>query len=196
MKINEVLSKNILIVDVQPAYDHHCKHIVSKVCKLLNENSGRSVVLYNSHDYSQDHKGDVIEYYLEHGLEPNLVDDGSIHFVPKEYGFLRPWMDLGISDELIVKVLRLMVQERVNDSRQLDLEDLLDDDDIEELNSNGKYWRDEPLYLPEFIEIAQLRQFAPFLMAGGGRYECLKEVELICEAFDIKYELITSLIYG
>ena len=48
----------------------------------------------------------------------------------------------------------------------------------------------------EWISVAQLKRFSGAYIVGGGRNECLREVELLMNAFNIKYKRIDSLVYG
>jgi hypothetical protein len=54
---------------------------------------------------------------------------------------------------------------------------------------------DDPLIV-NWISVGQLRKFNGAYIMGGGRDECLREVELLMNAFNIKYKRIDSLVYG
>jgi len=194
MKVAELfegVNTNILVVDVQPGYRHHCNRIAGKVCNLLNQQSGKKVVMFNSEELTNDTLEDVQQYYMDYDLDPELIEDGSIKFVEKEYAFFRDWMDNGISDHIIIKVVRAMVMQRVNSSEDLDLSDILYEDELEQVDD----LEGGAIYLPYWANIAELKQLSPFYMCGGGRKECLREIELICNAFNIRYKRIDSLIY-
>src|ERR1035441_6990763 len=112
MKVEELferVSANILVVDVQPAYKHHCNRVARKICTLLNQQQGKRVVMYNNEDLTSDTLEDIYDYYIDKGLNPELMDDGVITFVEKEYAFFRIYMDNGISDHIIIKLIRSMV---------------------------------------------------------------------------------------
>ena len=47
-----------------------------------------------------------------------------------------------------------------------------------------------------WTSIAQLKKYNGAYIMGGGRNECLREVELLMNAFNIKYKRINQLIYG
>lgn len=47
-----------------------------------------------------------------------------------------------------------------------------------------------------WTSVAQLKRFNGAYLVGGGRNECLREVELLMNAFNIKYKRIDSLVYG
>ncbi len=89
-----------------------------------------------------------------------------------------------------------MVQQRKHDSRDLDMRQLFDARDY---RAAFEMWKVDPeaegIYMPDFMGIAKLRQMQPFLMCGGGRDACLREIEILCNAFNIRYKRIDSLIY-
>jgi hypothetical protein len=183
----ERINTNLLVVDIQPAYDKWCRRITPQICQLLNRQIGKKVVLFNGDELTNDRQADVIDYYLENGLN----DDVEIDYIEKEYGFFRSWMDDGIDDHTILKTIRAMVMQRKNDSRDLDLSVILDKDEFAEINDS---WTG-PIFLPDYVDINMLRKLSPFYMCGGGRNECLREIELACNAFNIRYKRLQNLIY-
>jgi hypothetical protein len=46
-----------------------------------------------------------------------------------------------------------------------------------------------------WTSVAQLKQFNGAYLMGGARDQCLREVELLMNAFNIKYKRIDSLVY-
>jgi len=56
-------------------------------------------------------------------------------------------------------------------------------------------WIDDNISI-EWTSVAQLKRFNRAYLMGGGRNECLKEVSLLMNAFNIKYKLIEQFIYG
>lgn len=196
MKIEDLferVSANLLVVDVQPEYSRYSDRIVGNVCHLLNTHRGKKVVLFNGNEVSNDTKEAVMYYYFEYGLNEENVDQ--IQFIEKSYGFFRGWMDSGISDSIIIKTIRAMHQQRMYDSRQLIENNLLkyylspaECATVEDLA--------DPIYFPDFFSINFLRSLSPFYIMGGGRNECLREIELICNAFNIRHKRIDNLIYG
>lgn len=198
MKVNDIISENIstnlLVVDVQPAYDWWCRDIAPRIMQLLNTHTGKKYCLYNAEGMTEDDKYSVIEYYLDYGLRQDQVEN--IQFVEKSYGFFREWMDRSVTERIIIKTIRAMVQHRVNNSRDLDVDIVLTKQEQERgLKLWGIDWEEDGIYMPNFMPISILKQISPFLMCGGAREQCLKEIELLCNAFNIKYKRIDSLIY-
>jgi hypothetical protein len=194
--LTEAANTNILVVDVQPAYDAWSGAVVEGVANLLNRARSGIYVLYNAEGQTNDDYVDVINYMMEAGLTEEAAD--RINYFSKEYGFFRPWMDQGVPDRIIIKTVRAMVQQRVNDSRMLNINAVLTPAEQQEFQRHFRYssWDDEGIYMPDFMPISILKKISPFYMCGGGRNECLREIELLCNAFNIKYTRVDSLIYG
>lgn len=191
--LNESQSTTVLVVDVQPTYDKGARTIVGPLCDFLNRTSGRIVALFNGDQFTEDLQSDVANYLAENGLDPFIL--GDVEFLEKGYAFFRNWMDSDVPDRIIIKVIRAMVMQDKPDSRMLDMATVLTEAEIEELDSHSHYWREDMIYLPDFMTVKQLRGLSPFYMVGGGRNECLREIELICNAFNIRYRRIDKFVY-
>lgn len=212
--LKESTNTNLLIVDVQPAYADYSDSVLPGIQKMIERSNGKIVVMYNGWDYSDDRITEVLNYlsgsndledmyydeenddYIDQ--EPTLVFQKlqSAKFIEKVYGYFRSWMDepIEMSDAAIIRTIRAMYQHRITDSRQFE------DKGIDISTIAGPEWTEKVgdpeinIYLPE-IEIQLLRQLSPFYMMGGGRNECLREIELLCNAFNIRYKRVDSLIY-
>jgi hypothetical protein len=121
----------------------------------------------------------------------DVIDWSRFTIVDKGYGAFRSWMDQRVSESIIIKVIRALYQAKANDSRDLDpnrLKQLV-----------GEEWQDWMAYDPLIINwtsVAQLKSFQGAHIMGGGRNECLREVELLMNAFNISYKRIDHLVYG
>lgn len=220
MKINEIITEssntNLLIIDVQPEYaEGYADEILPGVQKMIEQCNGKIVIVYNDFGggdtaeqvamylagynseedmyYYDEETGDMVE------KEPNLIQQ-KLHnadFVQKEFGFLRGWMDLGVSDAVIIEVMREMARRKVNDSRDIPFAEMSMQvkSDFNNLVGDGE-WYDQGIYLQDWVPIHMLKSLSPFYMMGGGRKQCLREIELVCNAFNIRYKRISSLIYG
>lgn len=192
--LNERVGSNLLVVDVQPAYDRWCSKVAPGIATLLNSHSGDRYCLFNAEGLTDDSKQSVAAYLSENGVTNDAL--GSINFVEKSYGFFRSWMDQGVTERIIIKTIRAMVQNRVHDSRDLDINKVLTPYEQKRgLDVWGVSWDDEGIYMPDFMPISLLKRMSPFLMCGGAREQCLREIELICNAFNIRYKRIDTLIY-
>ena len=138
--ITEAASTNLLIIDVQPEYDDWCSQILPGVQNMITKSTGKVVVVYNDFG-GGDSADDVYQYLAGHDDEFDgyAYDEETDDYVPveptplelklqraeyvqKEYGFLRPFMDWGVSDHTIIYILRLMYQQRATDSRDIPFE--------------------------------------------------------------------------
>lgn len=195
MRIKDIIiegrNTNLVVVDVQPAY--RATYYAEKIIDFAEKQTGKIVAFYNSEEFSNDTLQDVMMFWQENGARDNLLE--RVFWTEKTYAFLRAWMDLGVPDSTIIKVIRYLATNKLNDSRDIgeddpnfDLQDLIGTENYE------PWMEDDPIYIPD-ISIANLKNLSPFYLCGGARSECLREVELLCNAFNIKYKRINSLIY-
>jgi len=220
MRANEFLTEGksmpVIVVDVQPEYANYgnnaavCHNIVTFVVNQTGpvlffanaENTGVSGdTIYDIKRYWED---EVYEYSGEYDdpyQDPNFkepIDWSRFTLVDKGYGYLRSWHDQGVDDTVIVKAIRLMYQAKVNDSRELfggedsdtyeqGMRDLLGDDYLIGMGDTISVG---------WASVAQLKKFNGAYLVGGGRNECLWEVKVLMNAFNIRYKMIDSLVYG
>lgn len=217
MKINQLTESsntNLLIIDVQPEYDNWCNNILEGVQGMIEKANGGIFVVYN--DFGGGDTLDEVFAYLagtDQEDEEEFYNDEtdeweytspahtavsdklkSAKFFQKEFGFLRDWMDQGVRDSTIIEIIRAMAAAKAYDSRELDYESISDNAKAD-LESTGISWEDGGIYMQEWVPVHFLKSISPFYMMGGGRQECLREIELFCNAFNIKYKRIDSLIY-
>ncbi|HET8688438.1 MAG TPA: hypothetical protein VFM18_17645 [Methanosarcina sp.] len=168
---------------------------------MSNDNVEYDIIPYwedtlcpNEERYSYDEETDD---YIENPNCPNL-DWSRFIINDKGYGYLRSWMDAGISPATIIKVIRLLYQNKLSDSRELFGGEDADDYAINMQALIGNEFEDWMLsdqISVNWTSIAQLKRFSGAYLVGGGRNECLREVELLMNAFNIKYKRIDSLVY-
>lgn len=211
--LTESSNTNLLIIDVQPEYSSHSDYILAGVQNMIEAVTGGKIVIvfndsgggddqhvvYNYLAGFNDFNADAEEYDEEREMwvhkRPKLVQNLTrATYLQKEYGFLRPFMDLGISDAVIIEILREMYQRKVTDSREMELTSMSERVQTE-IEQSSAYWDEEGIAIQSWVPVTLLKQISPFYMMGGGRNECLREIELICNAFNIKYKRVDSLIY-
>lgn len=201
--LTETRSRPCIVVDVQPAYaywksryeDEESKPkaltVSENVIKFVNNQTGPVLMFINAEEtgLSNDTKDRVIEFWENNKFNPDNWKRVTI--VDKGYGYFRSWMDNNVSEPIIIKVIRALYQKKVNDSR--DLGDIY----LEKLvGAEWQDWmKDDPI-LVEWTSVARLKRFQGAYIMGGGRNECLREVELLMNAFNISYKRIDSLVYG
>ena len=218
MKINDLLleysrSRSVIVVDVQPEYsgmnDGDENPVFEEIIQFVNNQTGPVLMFVNAED--QGMTGDTVQdikvYWedtirgedVDYEANPHPINWSRFQIVDKGYGAMRSWMDAGISPATIIKTIRLMYQNRVNESR-----DLFGGEDSDDYAKKFQQFigpEFEPWMLSDgitinWISVAQLKRFNGSYIVGGGRNECLREVELLMNAFNIKYIRIDSLVYG
>ncbi|MEE8233906.1 MAG: hypothetical protein V3R41_04420, partial [Gammaproteobacteria bacterium] len=144
--------------------------------------------------FTEDEVYDVQNYFLENGLGDDQIN--KIQFIEKTYGFFRAWMDTGIEKGVIIGILREMNRQRINDSRDLKIPAFNKRSaGMAEIIAALNEMDDDPIYFPD-INIAQLKSMSGALLCGGGRHECLKEIQLLMSVYNIRYKLAQDFIYG
>jgi hypothetical protein len=188
LNLMEARSRDVIVVDVQPMYASYIHFDSAEFMEWLNQQRDVLVFFNGPDTVGEDSREDIIDWYLERGLNEDKLDD--IEFVDKGYAFFRAWMDMGISTNIIQKVIRHLVMNRENDSRELPLEEL------QELV--GDEWDDylegDPIIIPD-INIGMLKRFSGCYLCGGGRKECLEEVKILMDTFNIRYTLVKDFVY-
>lgn len=206
MRLYEVLteSKNrpCVVVDIQPEYtginDGNELPWIDDLMTFLNDKN-KILAFINAEDTGL--TMDIVDGVKEYWKDSGFTNLKNTKFVDKGYGYLRSWMDEGISPKMIIKTIRLLYQEKLSDSRELFGSE--DDPDYEE--KFRKFFEDNNEPFEDFvlddsinvnwINIQELKNFNNCYIMGGGENECLREVELIMNAFNIKYKRIQQFVY-
>ena len=227
MKIIELLEKNgeieidegtnmpVICVDVQPEYsgmnDGDESPVFIDIIKFVVGQTGPVLMFVNAED--QGFTGDTVQdikRYWEDTIRGEVWDDPDDYnespidwyrftIVDKGYGYLRSWMDNGVSPAAIIRVIREMYQQRQNDSKMLfggESEETYEKGIKNLLGWEFKPWMLRDGITTNWISISQLKRFSGAYIVGGGRNECLREIEILMSAFNIKYKRIDRLIYG
>ena len=206
--ITEGRAMPTIVVDVQPEYAYYtdqnentCKDIIH----FVNSQTGPVLMFVNAEESGV--SGDTLAFIKQYwenvdeedwddndpSVVTNPVNWNRFSVVDKGYGHFRAWMDHGISPAAIIRIIRAMYQHKINDSREF--EDL-DIDPAEIVGSEWDAWMWNDPIIVNWTSVAQLKQFSGAYLVGGGRNECLREVEILMNAFNIKYKRIDSLVYG
>lgn len=196
MKLKEIFfearSNSTIVVDVQPAYSSLI-NFAPQLMQHLNKQQ-QILMLVNSDEegLTEDSIIDIKEYWNENGFE----NWNSIKLIDKGYGYLRSWMDQGVSEKVIIKTIREMYSQKVNDSRNL----FQDTDNIHDafenfIGSEFEDWMLDDAISVEWISVKTLKSFSGSYITGGGVNECLKEVELLMSAFNIRSTRIQKFIF-
>lgn len=203
----EGANSKCIVIDVQPEYTGPYGYSeipwIEDLMNWLNR-QGQILMFINAEDtgLTNDTIQDVKLYWNEYGFSPNKWNQTEI--VDKGYGYLRDWMDYNTyhgmsnsSDKLIIQTIREMYNQRVDTSSELFNGD--QDHQMKFYNSLGgdddEYFIESDISI-NWISVGQLKKYNGAYLMGGGRNECLKEVTLLMNAFNIKYKLVQDFIYG
>lgn len=211
--ITEGLSYPVICVDVQPVYDNP---VNQKIINFVTKQTGPVLFFVNAQDTgtTDDHLSDIAQYWEERapGYQPEEEGEdengdyyykeaqGAINWnrfqvVDKGYGYFRAWMDHGIEESTIIATIRELYRQRVNDTRELEFPPFNRRTATQSLIQGAIEEMDGDPLIVEWTSIAQLKKFSGAYLVGGGRNECLREVELLMNAFNIRYKRIDSLVY-
>lgn len=216
--ITEGLSHPIICIDVQPEYsgvsNGEENPLFTEIIQFVVKATGPVLMMVNAErDGLSGDSIDSIKQYWEETLsgEPEYdeetgeyneteskIDWSRFTLYDKGYGYLRSWMDQGVPDAAIIKTVRMMYQSKVSDSRQLfggQDSDTYEAGIKQLLGNDYLIGMGDPISVG-WADIALLKRFSGAYIVGGCRNECLREVELLMSAFNIRYKRIDSLIYG
>ncbi len=202
MKIHEILNEsgiqNVILVDFQPAYDNNIadryRTAITKTMADINKNKPHNILaFYNGIEMDFDDDDDSVrDHFIKYGLAEDIAYD--ITFRDKVYSFFRAWMDNGVNTNTIIKVIRHLVMNGMNDSRDITNDEMVELIGKNEYNDVEDIINTDPLYIPE-IAINELKKYSGALIGGGGRDECLAEIKILMNAFNIKYKMVDDWIY-
>lgn len=218
--IVEGLNYPIIVVDVQPEYsgmnDGDESAVFPEIINFVNKQTGPVLMFVNAED--QGMSGDSIQSIQEYWNDtvcpeeerythdeetgdyienPNCpkINWNRFQIVDKGYGYLRSWMDYGIEPSIIIATIREMYAQKVNDTRDLRFPPFNKRTTTQSLIMGAiEEMEDDPMTVG-WASVGQLKRFNGAYLVGGGRDECLREVELLMNAFNIKYKRIDSLVY-
>lgn len=187
--IAEANPNSLIVVDVQPVYTHLMQDEVAAITEFINTKAKRVLAYFNGQDAGEtDTLEDVKQWYLDNGLEEESLS--KINFQEKTYAYLRGWMD-DVEERDIIKVVRYMVTNRIQQSDQIGNSAIVE---LLGIDVAGEVGDIDPIYIPD-IDLSLLKQYNKSYMGGGARHECLKELTIMMNAFNIKYTLVNNFIY-
>jgi len=197
----ELNLNNSIIVDIQPEYKNamffNINEFLNYLLKLINYNK-KILYYYNGPDMSMSSVRDIIQWLLEY-YNFNYKNDEydeydsiynllykNIIWIDKSYGFLRDFMDAGIPEDVTLKIIRYMAINKLRSSKEIPKNELykITNEDI-----NCK-----EIWFPSF-QIDILKQFSGSYIMGGYEHECLREMQLIMNAFNIKYTTFRKFVF-
>lgn len=199
--LNEGRSMPCIVVDVQPEYsgmnDGDENPVFEEIIQFVNNQTGPVLMFVNADKDGQtnDTIPHIKQYWEDSGFNP--ASWNRVTIVDKGYGYLRSWMDYPVPPAIIIKTIRLLYQQKKRDTEQLVFPGNTRDRTPEMTEiMDTIYEMGDDLLSINWTSVAQLKRFNGSYIMGGGRNECLREVELLMNAFNIRYKRIDSLVYG
>lgn len=183
----------VIIVDIQPAYGKFIDFNMDDFTAWLNgDNFDELYCLYNGPDLGyEDDDYKIRNWYWEWGLS----DDVELRFFEKSYGWFRDFMGT-VDDEDIIAIGKYMIEHDIWDSRDFSEEAIKM---LEDRNINIDYLGTENrvMYIPELKDYLSnnIYEGDKIITCGGGVSECYKEVTLLLDMLDLRYEEKIKFIY-
>ncbi len=189
-----VKGKTFINVDIQEAYQSGF-NFNRKWGAFLNKIAADNwiVFLYNGPEVGGPNENEYRYWLEENGVDPEVIDNAK--FFDKGYAFFRYCMDEGIDDQSIVNLIKFMMTNNINDSRDLTKQNWVKfvktygNKDIRDLMEHAG----DMINIPDLIEY--LRPLNNIVVTGGGVNECLKEVEIALMALNKPYTVYSAFTY-
>jgi len=189
----------LVVVDIQPGY---IKSIRGKfdIQEFLNYLLSFKDIIYL---YVGDSVGIDTEYSLKQWLDEEadydekFMDyiDQHAEFYDKGYAFFRDMMDNGVDEEEMIITGKYMYKHDIVDARDLTENDWNKMSNVDNLKENIQRKNFFSVPVGEYFVNALVGAGSPITMIGGGRYECLKEVEILMNIINKKYKINENFVY-
>jgi hypothetical protein len=185
----------LIIVDVQPEHEDGtgADSIIHNVVDKINNTNQRIICFFNGPCISGDTKEDVQFYFLKNGVNENKLN--KIHFIEKDFGFLREWMDKGVNEKIIIDSLSYMKKNKIYSSQRFTTNDW---SAVAGKEYDKNYLlREKHITYPFFHhKVFDKPELKNFEIIGGARYECLLEIELYLKSLGKNTTVTENLCYG
>lgn len=119
--INLITDANLISVDIQPAYENAFTFDIFSFTNFLNNNFeelNTLTFLFNGPDLGYPDENEYKWWLIENGLDENIVEQSI--FFDKGYAFFRFCLDEGIDDNELIDLIKFMISNNINDSRDID----------------------------------------------------------------------------
>lgn len=192
-----IKNKTIISVDIQPEYEKFIPFLSDWV-DFINENAIHNdiVFLYNGkYTVGDIDESEYISWLCDLGIAEDILNSST--FYDKGYAFFRYCMDKDIDKDDIVDLVKFMIKNDINNSRDIDTD--MWDEFMIETNHTKQEIRELLEFADDCIDIPDLMTFLKnydnIVLLGGSIDECLKEVEIALLSLDKEYESLQEFIY-
>lgn len=180
------MKETIVSVDIQPIYEKWIKFSMYEYCDYINKKSKTHDVILYFNNFDKRDEEQFIDWLLEYELEEEALNRVTI--IGKTYGFIKSGCDTH-GEGLVEELLEYMVENKIYDSRNIKESDLFQITG-EEFDSEN-----EPIFIPDDILEVINNIKGKILFLGGGREECLREIEIIARILGKKYRFHPEFTY-
>lgn len=141
--------------------------------------------IWNGPEVGGPRESEYVEWLREIGVSEDLISRAE--FIEKEYGFFRICIDSGMEGD-VLRILRYLIDKGIHTTQDMSEEDWDELEEGGEIESRDKFEYGEVFYVPDEL-ISQLKWVEePILICGGGKRECLREVELVLDYLEKEWE--------
>lgn len=202
--IDIVEGKNhpVICVDVQPAYRRDMNKF-REIMRFVADQTGPVLMYINaeaSDEYDENPETVMQFWNMVLGQENKKIDWNRVKIIDKGYGYFRGLMDAGVDAKIIIALIRYMYQKKVYSAKQLrfpppEKQTPVEKEFVKIIKTldGSRSWSSD--FTVNWTSVAQLKQFSGSYLVGGARTMCLRELELLMNAFNIRYKRIDSLVY-
>lgn len=187
--LKEASGQNLIIVDIQPSYKKAIKFSIESFCEhLIEEDYNKILYLYNGPDLGMENSDEIMNFLIEEGLE---YDEEKVEQMPhmtfyeKGYAFYRDMMDSGYDYKDIVKLIKYMISKKYNTSEDLGENEWITLK-IDDPSPNR-------IFIPDVLD--ELKKYNNIVLCGGGKNECLAEIEICLDVLGKPYTLLNKFVY-
>jgi len=212
--MNFIPGQKLIIVDIQPAYQDSCNYFMDDFIESIANFEGQILYLYNGenmgfededqlrswlidkamflYEDQNEYNEDTDEYSQSPQLLKFIEKLDEINFVEKEYGFIRDTLDAGYKEDTL-EIVKYLLSNDITDIRDVPEEDL-EQLNIDEKLKNDLLKENLSITLPSFDHNILINWNRATLI-GGGRNECLLEIEIMMKAMNLQYSTFDEFIY-
>ena len=195
--------KDLVVVDIQPEYEGGFGFATEDYINFLNENHemfNSITILYNGESLGMVSEYEYKDWFYMNGLDEDVMD--SLEFYDKGYAFFRFCMDSDIEDELTVLLIKYMIANDINETR--DIEEETWDELIAHYNEMGVDMSDvrellehsgDMINIPDLMDELRGLRSGNILLTGGHTQECLREVVIALNALDMEFDMFDEFTY-
>ena len=180
--------RTLIIVDIQPSYKSFFTFKLESFINYLKTSNYKTYVyLYNGPDFGFETVEDIKTWLIEHSEYDEEFAEKleTFNFYEKNYSFFRNSIDRGDVESDTIKLIKYMISKNIYNSRDLEEKDWV--------KLKIKDLGEDCLTIPDVLDY--LKHFNNIDICGGGKNECLKEVEICLDVNGQHYNKINKYIY-